>query len=52
MRLKRKKDGWWIVGAKWWDDHGPYEDKDEAEDDLEGLEKFEQKCLDKKGNVK
>lgn len=38
LKVVRRKPFWWIVGCS--EDVGPYESKDEAEEDIEGLEAF------------
>lgn len=40
MRTTSKDDGWWIVDIPDCQDCGPYETKDDAEDDRWGLERF------------
>jgi len=40
MRTERKGTAWWITNIPDCDDCGPYDRKDDAEDDRRGLERF------------
>ncbi len=41
MKIRKRKDGWWIIEVPECEDCGPYDTKEEAEEDLKGLERTE-----------
>ena len=41
MKLKKRKDGWWIIEVPECEDCGPYGTKAEADEDRRGLERTE-----------
>ena len=40
MESVKKSDGWWVTGVPEFEDCGPYETKELAEDDRRGMERF------------
>ena len=41
MKIRKRKDGWWIIEVPECEDCGPYDTKAMAEEDMKGLERTE-----------
>lgn len=41
MRLEKRNGQWWIADVPGSPDQGPYSDRWEADDDMEGLQRYE-----------
>jgi len=48
MKLEKRSDGWWITQIPECPDCGPYNTKDDAREDLNGLDRFHKHCNDRK----